>query len=117
MNNLYYNQMVELLLAHPEGIRVGRLVRAIYNANCDLFTADTSGLLRSIHKQVYQHLWREQRKHTSPFQRTKWGVYALRPHFVMQLELCFDDWENDDVAHQPRPAERKPEAYMRDLFG
>lgn len=116
MNNLYYNQMVELLLAHPDGIRVGHLSRAIYNENCDLFTPNASGLFRDIHQQVYQYLWREQRKRQSPFLRLRWGVYALRPHFVMQLELCFDDWDQDVVTRTDKVAEPEPLAYMRNLF-
>lgn len=116
MNNLYYNQMVELMLTHPEGIRVGHLSRAIYNANCDLFTPNASSLFRNIHQQVYQYLWREQRKQKSPFLRLRWGVYALRPHFVMQLELCFDDWDQDVVTRTEKVAEAEPLAYMRNLF-
>lgn len=118
MNNLYYNQMMDILLAHPEGVRVGNLTRAIYNSNCSLFTPDAAELLRQIHRQVYSFLWREQRKRHSPFLRTRWGYYALRPHFVVQLELCFDDFEGESIPKVQKEEEHAsaPEAYMCDMF-
>lgn len=116
MNNLYYNQMMEILLAHPHGVRVGNLTRAIYNSNCDLFTPDAALLLRKIHSQVYRYLWREQRKRHSPFLRTRRGYYALRPHFVVQLELCFDDFEGEGFPKAAKTTPQKPEAHMCDMF-
>ena len=35
MKNQYYNEMIEMLMAHPNGMRVGLLARTIYNSNCD----------------------------------------------------------------------------------
>lgn len=119
MENKHYRDMVAILLAHPEGVRVDSLARAVYNKHCDLFDPDGVTLYQRIHGSMYSHLWRNSRKPTAPFQRTGWGTYALSPHFVMQLELCFDDW--DEPMGNPPPRRKKeppidPYAGMLSLF-
>lgn len=119
MINEYYNQLVEILMAQPEGMRLGNVARAIYNSHCNLFEASNEALYREIYNVVARHLYRESRKRTSPFMRTKWGWYALRQNFVVQLELPFDAWDDEDITlppRQPQQAAPKPQAYMRDLF-
>ena len=85
--------MVAILLAHPEGMRVGVLARAIYNINCDLFDPRGATLFDRIYASMYPYLWRNSRGKGAPFERRGWGVYALSRFFVRQLDLCFDDWD------------------------
>lgn len=117
VENRYYKEMIDILLRHPEGVRVGALARAIYNNNCDLFHPETQTLFESIRRSTYSHLWRNSRNKRDPFVRKSWGVYALSKHFVRQLELCFDDWD-DPMKPSPRQKTPKPDPYagMRDIF-
>ena len=120
MKNQYYNEMVQLLMDHPKGMRVGVMARIIYNSNCDLFDTDAKGRFRKIYESVKRYLWTQSRQKHSPFERLKWGTYGLRKNFVFQLELAFDDWDEESIdlkkmQNEPR-ASKNPEAYMLDMF-
>ena len=117
VDNRYYKELVDILLLHPEGVRVGSLARAIYNNNCNLFQPETMTLFDQIYQTVYRFLWNHSRGKKAAFVRKRWGVYALSRHFVRQLELCFDDWD-DQMQNLPRKKTPKPDPYagMRDLF-
>lgn len=117
MNNHYYKQLIEILLAHPNGVRVGALVRTIYNHNCDLFHPETLTLYDSIYQSVYAFLWRNSKGKHPQFERKRRGVYALSKPFVRQLELCFDDWD-EPMVPTPRKRTPKPDPYagMAELF-
>lgn len=122
MKNLYYNDMVEMLMSHPDGLRLRHIARVIYNSHCDLFdTAQGMGRYERIYGTVSRFLWSESRKQLSPFERRQWGLYALRRHFVVQLELCFDDWEDEgvDLSTPARAGARQSRQNlgMQDLFG
>lgn len=117
MENRYYKEMIDILLKHPEGVRVGALARAIYNNNCDLFHPETQMLFERIYHATYAHLWRNSKGKRAPFVRKGWGIYALSKPFIRQLELCFDDWD-DPMLPAPRTKTTKPDPYagMRDIF-
>jgi hypothetical protein len=118
MQNQYYNEMIQLLMGNPEGMRVGTIARAIYNASCDLFDAQAGSRFHQIYTSIRRYLWQQSRRQRSPFRRIKWGTYALRHNFVYQLELTFDEWEDDGPI--PKPETRKTpanEPYMLNLFG
>ncbi len=119
MKNTYYNEMVHMLLAHPDGMRLGHIVRTIYNSNCDLFCANARRLYDDIYQSTLRYLWRQSRLKQSPFERKRWGVYGLRRNFVVQLEFCFDEWEDEvpKAGTQASDTHRgEASAYMRDLF-
>lgn len=120
MKNQYYNEMVEMLMAHPNGMRVGLMARTIYNSNCDLFDTDAARRFKKIYDSVKRYLWTQSRHKHSPFERRKWGTYALKKNFVFQLELAFDDWDSDNIdlkkVYKEAPPSKNPKAYMLDLF-
>ena len=113
----YYNEIVEMLMAHTDGMRVGVIARAIYNANCDLFDTLSSVRFKLIYENVQRYLWQQSRLPNSPFRRVKWGTYALRRQFVCQLELVFDEWEDDGPVHRPEEKPKEPAPQMLNLFG
>ena len=112
--------MVEMLIAHPEGMRIQHIASTIYNSNCDLFEQNSTGLYKRIHTSVKRYLWTQSRLRRSPFERCRWGTYKLRSGFVYQLELTFDDWEEEGLhltAHPTQePPPEKPVPFMLDLF-
>lgn len=114
MNNIYYNQLVELLAYKPEGMKLCSIVKYIYNCNCSLF--EDADLYRQIYSNVRWFLWSQSRRKDSPFVRVngKWGMYGLKKNFMVQLELCFDNWEYDVI--QPKPVRKKPEYEQQTLF-
>lgn len=116
MKNLYYNQIVEYLFNKPEGIRLINIIRHVYNSNSGLF--EDPDLYSQINKSVRTYLWRQSKKNNSPFIRVpkKWGCYALKRGFVVQLELCFDNWEYDIVETKTKKTV-KEEPPMPNLFG
>lgn len=108
-----------LLRAEPEGMRLGTIARNIYNRDCDLFDPDAEGKFMRIYRSVKRFLWYQSRLKRSPFSRNRWGYYGLRRSFAQQLELCFDDWEEEGIIlPDPAPKEtQKPELpLMQDLF-
>ena len=118
MKNQYYNEMVQMLMGNPEGMRVGVMARAIYNASCDLFDSQAGSRFQNIYNTIRRFLWQQSRRQRSPFQRLKWGTYALRRNFVYQLELTFDEWEDDGPVLKPESKKATSnEPYMLNLFG
>lgn len=119
VENKHYRDMIDILLAHPKGVRVDCLARALYNKHCSLFDPDGATLYQRIHSAMYSHLWRNSRKPTAPFQRVRWGTYALSPYFVRQLEFCFEDWDepmtNTRIQQKSKPP-ADPYAGMKSLF-
>ena len=114
MKNSYYNEIVNLLMEHPDGVPVRKIARQIYNTDVNLFDPDSAGKFRGIHLSVQRFLWSQSRKQRSPFERKEWGTYALKKRFVFQLELEFEDWEDEDIVIE-RP-EKKRVATDKDLM-
>jgi len=118
MKNLHYNHIVENLIDNPEGLRIRAIARSIYNSEVDIFTPNAGARFKEIHKSVQQFLWRQSKLKKSPFERTAWGKYALKHNFVIQLELEFEDWEDQDIIIPPQINEKKHIAaeHMNDMF-
>ena len=108
MKNQYYNDIVEMLLkSESDGMRLGAIARNIYNKDCDLFDPDAEGKFMRIYRSVKRFLWYQSRLKRSPFSRNRWGYYGLRRSFAQQLELCFDDWEEEGIVlPEPAPVEQ-----------
>ena len=109
-----------MLMKHPEGLRVGHIARILYNNHCDLFSTTAETEFGNIYRSTRFYLWQQSRKKFSPFERKKWGIYALRNQFVMQLELVFDEW-NEEMAISPPKShtdkrDEKIQFVMKDLF-
>lgn len=119
MKNSHYNEMVRLLMDNPDGLKVRKIARFIYNGEVSLFDFDANGKFRKIHSSVSRFLWNQSRKKRSPFERRGWGVYALKHHFVVQLELTFDDWDDEDIIIEHQPKGRRTtedNLLMNDIF-
>ena len=105
-----------MLMHHEEGMRLGTIARALYNKDCDLFDPEAEGKFQRIYTSVKRFLWTQSRLKRSPFERRKWGTYALRHRFVVQLELSFDDWEDEGIVLPPKKeTPPPPRAYLLDL--
>lgn len=102
MKNLYYNHIVSILLSHHEGVKVVNIVKSIYNDSYSLF--EDADFYKKLRTSIGSFLWNQSKKRNSPFMhvKDKWGVYALKHHFALQLELVFDDWEYDGIDTAPK---------------
>lgn len=119
MKNSHYNELVRLLIANPAGMKPRQIARCIYNSEADLFDADLYGKYFRIHTQVRRFLWLQSRRKWSPFERRKWGIYGLRPNFVYQLELEFDDSDDEGIILTHNKVTQPPiaaEPFIGDLF-
>ncbi len=119
MKNLYYNELVHILMANPDGLRVGKIARHIYNSDVDLFDCNAIGKFGKIHRELQRYLWTQSRKKRSPFERRSWGIYAVRRNFVYQLELTFDDWDDEGLVLEDTRKKKKvvdDKDLMQDMF-
>lgn len=89
MNNIYYRDIIELLLPHgKEGLKLSLIVRYIYNQHVDMF--NDSIKYEDIYKAVGSFLWKQSQKRESPFTHNAYGVYAIKPDVAVQLDLFWD---------------------------
>lgn len=89
MNNIYYRDIIELLLQHgKEGRKLSQIVRHIYNQHVDLF--DNSIRYEDIYKTVGLFLWKQSQKRESPFTHNSYGIYSIKPDIAVQLDLFWD---------------------------
>ncbi|MCQ2076057.1 MAG: hypothetical protein MJZ20_03345 [Bacteroidaceae bacterium] len=89
MDSKYYNQLIDVLLMKPKGLKLSVIAVTLYNMNTGLFAE--SGLYEKIYKQLKPFLYRESKKRGSIFRRipNKWGYYSIKPHYARQLKLSF----------------------------
>ena len=118
MKNLHYNYMVEELINNPDGLKVKAIARSIYNSEVTLFDIDAAKKIKIIHNSVQRFLWMQSRKKQSPFERKKWGLYALKKGFVYQLELPFEDWDDEGLVLEFGTKKKKSivAEQMNDMF-
>lgn len=89
MNNIYYRDIIELLLPHgQEGLKLSCIVRHLYNQHVDMF--NNTVRYEDIYKAVGQFLWKQSQKKESPFKHNAYGVYAIKPDIAVQLDLFWD---------------------------
>jgi len=97
MNNIYYRDIIELLLPHgKEGLKLSQIVKHIYNLHVDLF--DNSIKYEDIYKAVGLFLWKQSQKRESPFKHNSYGVYAIKQDIAVQLDLFWDIQEEEEQA-------------------
>lgn len=89
MNKKCKNQIVEILLQRPKGMKLSVIVRNLYNLNSGLF--EDYDLYETLYNTTKQYLYRESRKKESIFKHVndKWGYYAIKPHYARQLKFKF----------------------------
>lgn len=89
MNNIYYRDIIELLLPHgKEGVKLSLIVRYIYNQHVDMF--NNSIKYEELYKLVGSFMWKQSQKRESPFTHNSYGVYAIKPDVAVQLDLFWD---------------------------
>ena len=89
MNNIYHRDIIEILIeCGREGLRIKNIARRIYNRHVDLFVSDIE--YGETRDSVGRYLWEQSRKSESPFLRTRYGTYAIKPDFAIQLDLFLD---------------------------
>ena len=89
MNNIYNRYIIEILLdCGREGLRIKNISRRIYNKHVDFFVSDID--YGEIRDSVGRYLWEQSKRGESPFHRTRYGTYAMKPDFAIQLDLFLD---------------------------
>lgn len=89
MNNIYHRDIIEILLeCGREGLRIKNIARRIYNRHADFFVTDLD--YSEIRDNVGRYLWEQSRRNESPFLRTRYGTYAIKADFAIQLDLFLD---------------------------
>ena len=100
MNNIYHRDIIEILLeCGREGLRIKNIARRIYNRHIDFFVSDVD--YSEIRNNVGRYLWEQSRRHESPFHRTRYGTYAMKPDFAIQLDLFLDNAIRAEVHKEP----------------
>ena len=104
VNNIYHRDIVEILLeCGRSGLRIKNIARRIYNKHADLFFCDLN--YDEIRASVGRYLWLQDKRHESPFTRTRYGTYAIKPDFAIQLDLFLDNAVRADLrGQQPKPS-------------
>ncbi len=91
MKNEYHRNIIAILLDNRhQGLTARDIARQIYNLHYGLFATDVT--YHELHRQVRLYLWHQSRRHSSPFERTGWATYAIRPDFAVQLDFLDDLW-------------------------
>lgn len=89
MNNIYYRDIIELLLPHgKDGVKLSLIVRHIYNQHVDMFNNTIN--YEELYKVVGSFLWKQSQKRESPFTHNSYGIYAIKPDVAVQLDLFWD---------------------------
>lgn len=116
MNNIYYRDIIELLLPHgQEGLKLSLIVRHIYNLHADLFNKKIK--YEDIYKAVGMFLWKQSQKRESPFKHNAYGVYAIKPDMAVQLDLFWDLQEEKEKATEEKDVQTtKNKVVQTDLF-
>jgi len=115
VNNIYHRDIIEILLeCGCDGLRIKNIARRIYNKHADFFVRDLD--YSEIRDSVGRYLWEQSLRHESPFTRTRYGTYAIKPDFAIQLDL-FLDFVSRSEAHkeQARPTSG-PKHIQLELF-
>lgn len=89
MKNIYHRDIVEILLeCGREGLRIKNIARRIYNRHADFFVSDIN--YDEIRNSVGRYLWEQSKRNESPFCHTRYGTYAIKADFAIQLDLFLD---------------------------
>lgn len=89
MNNIYHRDIIEILIeCGRDGLRIKNIARRIFNKHADFFVRDLD--YNEIRENVGRYLWEQSKRHESPFTRTRYGTYAIKPDFAIQLDLFLD---------------------------
>ena len=82
-----------------EGLRIKNIARRIYNRHIDFFVSDID--YSEIRNNVGRYLWEQSRRNESPFLRTRYGTYAIKADFAIQLDLFLDNAIHVEAHKEP----------------
>ena len=117
MNNTYHRDIIEILQeCGRQGYRIKKIAQRIYNLHADFFATDVN--YDEIHRSVGRYLWRQSKRLESPFCRTCYGTYAIKPGWAIQLDLFHDispraEEPEEEPEREPAPA---PHHIQLELF-
>ena len=101
VNNIYHRDIIEILIeCGRDGLRIKNIARRIYNKHVDFFVKSVD--YSEIRDSVGRYLWEQSQRNESPFIRTRYGTYAIKPDFAIQLDL-FLDFVYRSEAHKEAP--------------
>lgn len=109
MNNIYYRDIIELLLPYgQEGMKLSHIVKHVYNNHVDMFENNIN--YEELYKTIGTYLWKQSQKRESPFIHNTYGVYAIKPDMAVQLDLFWDmpeDTYDAEESNEKRPDNNK----------
>lgn len=119
MNNIYHRDIIEILLdCGREGLRIKNISRRIYNKHVDFFVSDID--YGEIRDSVGRYLWEQSKRSESPFHRTRYGTYAIKADFAIQLDLFLDvvprNEEHRDASRSSFAGEQGPRHVQLELW-
>lgn len=115
MNNIYHRDIIEILLeCGREGLRIKNIARRIYNRHVDFFVSDID--YSEIRDNVGRYLWEQSRRNESPFHRTRYGTYAIKADFAIQLDLFLDNAFRSEIRKELTKPQPNPHHVQLELF-
>ena len=100
VNNIYHRDIIEILLeCGRDGLRIKNIARRIYNKHVDFFVSDID--YSEIRDSVGRYLWEQSKRAESPFHRTRYGTYAIKADFAIQLDLFLDITPRNEERKEP----------------
>ena len=115
MKNIYHRDIIEILLeCGRDGLRIKNIARRIYNRHADFFVRDLD--YSEIRDAVGRYLWEQSFRHESPFTRTRYGTYAIKPDFAIQLDLFLDFVYRTETHKEQSKSTANPHHIQLELF-
>ena len=115
MNNIYHRDIIEILLeCGREGLRIKNIARRIYNRHVDFFVSDID--YSEIRDSVGRYLWEQSKRGESPFVRTRYGTYAIKADFAIQLDLFLDILPRNETNKEAAKPTPNPHHVQLELF-
>ena len=115
VNNIYHRDIIEILLeCGRDGLRIKNISRRIYNKHADFFVSDLD--YSEIRDSVGRYLWEQSQRVESPFVRTRYGTYAIKPDFAIQLDLFLDFVTRSDTHKEQAKPTPNPHHIQLELF-
>ena len=110
MKNIYHRDIVEILLeCGREGYRIKNIAKILLGMKNDVD-------YNEIRDSVGHYLWEQSRRSESPFCRTRYGTYAIKADFAIQLDLFLDISPRSETrGEQAKPAPN-PHHIQLELF-
>ncbi len=115
MKNIYHRDIIEILLeCGREGLRIKNIARRIYNRHVDFFVNDIE--YSGIRDSVGRYLWEQSKRPESPFIRTRYGTYAIKADFAIQLDLFLDNAIRTEIRKEQAKPAPNPRHIQLELF-